>query len=71
MLQKGDSAKIDTIEAPLALHNRFYSLGINKGEQITVKEVSLANQTLEIEINNSLLILRGSEAEKINIVKES
>lgn len=71
MLQKGDSAKIDTIEAPLALRNRFYSLGINKGEQITVKEVSLANQTLEIEINNSLLILRGSEAEKINIVKES
>ncbi len=70
MLQKGDKAQIDTIEAPLALRHRFYSLGINKGEQLTLKEVSLAKLTLEIEINGSLLSLRESEAEKINVIKE-
>ena len=68
-LKKGESATIIKINAEKALRDRFSSFGIVPGEEITVKQYSLAKQTIEIAIGPSLVVLRTNEAEKIEVNK--
>ncbi|HFS82343.1 MAG TPA: ferrous iron transport protein A, partial [Epsilonproteobacteria bacterium] len=69
-LKKGESATIGKINAEKALMDRLNSFGIVKGEEITIKAHSLAKQTIEIEVNGTLIVLRVNEAEKIEIETE-
>ena len=68
-LDKNEEAVIVKINCDRILKNRFYSLGIVKFSKLTVKEKTLTSSTLEIEINNSKIALRISEAQKIEVTK--
>ena len=66
-LKKGQSATILKIHAQQALKERLNSLGIYKGEKLTVRGCSLAKQTIEIDIEGTLIALRADEARKIEV----
>lgn len=66
-LKKGNSALISKVNADKALKDRLNSLGVMRGETLTVKGCSLAKQTMEIEVSNTLIALRSTEAEKIEV----
>lgn len=66
-LKKGESATIIKINAEKALRDRFSSFGIVSGEEITVKQYSLAKQTIEIAVGSTHIVLRTNEAEKIEV----
>lgn len=44
-------------------------MGVCKGELLTVRGCSLAKQTMEIEIEGTLVALRAEEAKKIEVEK--
>ncbi len=69
-LKKGENATIIKINAEKTLRDRFSSFGIVLGEEITIIEYSLAKQTIKISIDSTLVVLRTSEAEKIEVIKE-
>ncbi|MBD3791252.1 MAG: ferrous iron transport protein A [Campylobacterales bacterium] len=69
-LKKGQSATIIKVDAPQALKDRLKSMGVCKGELLTVRGCSLAKQTMEIEIEGTLVALRAEEAQKIEVEKE-
>lgn len=66
-LKKGQRAQIISIDAPKALRDRFNSFGIIKEEMVTLKEQSLAKKSIEIEVSQTLIILRDEEAAKIEV----
>lgn len=66
-LKKGDKAVIVKIKADKALKDRLHSFGIMKGEELTVKGCSLAKQTIEIEVDTTLIALRADEAKMIEV----
>lgn len=68
-LKKGNRAKIIKINAESALRDRLNSMGVMRGEQLTVRGCSLAKQTMEIEIEGTLIALRAEEAKKIEVEK--
>jgi len=68
-LHKGDQAVIVNIDADKALKDRFLSFGIMQGEELTVKECSIARQTMEILVGQSCIALRAEEAMKIKVNK--
>ena len=68
-LKKGQKAFIVKINAQKALRDRLNSFGVVKGEIILVKGCSLAKQTMEIEVEGTLIALRAEEAKKIEINK--
>jgi len=68
-LNKGEKASIINISCDKVLKNRFNSLGIKKGEQLQVEELTLAKETIEIKINRTKIALRVSEASNISIEK--
>jgi len=68
-LQKGDRATIIRINAEPTLKNRLNSFGVVRGESLRVKGCSLAKQTMEIEVEGTLLALREEEAKKIEVEK--
>ena len=68
-LSINETATITKINCDRILKNRFYSLGVVKSSQLTVKEKTLTNSTVEIEINNSKIALRMNEASKIEVHK--
>ncbi|MFT7880837.1 MAG: FeoA family protein [Sulfurimonas sp.] len=68
-LKKGQSATIIKINADSALKDRLKSMGISRGERLTVRGCSLAKQTIEIEIEGTLVALRAEEAKKIEVEK--
>ncbi len=67
-LKKGEKATIVSIDAPKVLRDRFNSLGIVVGEELLLKEYSLTKKSIEIEVSQTLIILRDEEAEKIEVV---
>jgi len=69
-LRKGDRALIRKIHAGPELRNRLHSFGIIPGEWLEVKGCSLARQTMEIEVDRTLIALRKEEAEKIEVEPE-
>ncbi|SFV61145.1 Ferrous iron transport protein A, putative [hydrothermal vent metagenome] len=68
-LKKDMEAKIIKIDADKPLRDRFNSFGIIVGETIVLKRYSLAKQTLEIEVDGTLIVLRADEADKIEVEK--
>jgi ferrous iron transport protein A len=68
-LKKGQNATIMKIHAEKALKDRLNSMGVCKGEALTVRGCSLAKQTMEIEIEGTLIALRADEAQKIEVEK--
>jgi len=66
-LKKGEKATIVSIDAPKVLRDRFNSLGILVGEELLLKEYSLTKKIIEIEISQTLTILRDEEADKIEV----
>jgi len=66
-LKKGDKAVIVKIKADKALKDRLHSFGIMKGEELTVKGCSLGKQTIEIEVDTTLIALRADEAKMIEV----
>ncbi len=69
-LKKGESGTISAIHADKILRDRFTSFGIVPGEEIIIKQHSLTKQTIELSIAGALIILRTSEAKKIEISKK-
>jgi ferrous iron transport protein A len=66
-LQKGQKAKIISIDASKTLIDRFHSFGILPQEIVECKAHSLAKQTIEIEVEHTLVALRNEEAHKIEV----
>jgi ferrous iron transport protein A len=66
-LQEGQKAKIISIDATKTLKDRFYSFGVLPQEIVECKAHSLAKQTIEIEVEHTLVALRNDEAHKIEI----
>jgi ferrous iron transport protein A len=66
-LNIGDKAEIKAVNCENELKNRFYSFGMVKGSIITVEEITLARNTMEIRIKNTKVAIRFSEAAKIEI----
>lgn len=68
-LQKGDGALIVNIGTDEALKARLFSFGISRGTEISIEACSLGKQTVEIMAEETLVGLRMSEAEKIEVKK--
>ncbi len=66
-LKKGDRGVILQIDADSQLRNRLHSFGIIPGEELEVKGCSLARQTMEIEVDRTLIAIRKEEAQKIKV----
>lgn len=66
-IRKGDKAEIVKIHADKALKDRLSSFGVMRGEVLSVKGCSIAKKTMEIEVGSTLIALRASEADKIEI----
>lgn len=64
-LHKGEHAEIVRLNADKALRDRFASFGVLPGEQVVVRECSLAKQTIEIDVEGTTIALRKEEADKI------
>ena len=69
-LRKGERGTIRQIHADPELKRRLHSFGIIPGEELEVKGCSLARQTIEIDVDGTLIALRKEEAEKIEVEKE-
>ena len=66
-LHKGERAIITNIGNDEALKGRLFSFGIAKGTSISIEACSLGRQTLEIMADDTLIGLRMSEAQKIEV----
>ncbi len=66
-LHKGDRAIIKKIETDEALKQRLFSFGVGCGSEFSVEACSIRNQTIEIEVEGTLIGLRASEASKIEV----
>lgn len=66
-LEKNQKAIIKKIECEQELKQRFYSFGMVKGAQLEVENQSLAKNTIEINIEDTLIALRMEEAKTISV----
>jgi ferrous iron transport protein A len=66
-LKKDQKAVIKKINCNNELKQRFYSFGITKGAQIEVENVSLARNTIEINVENTSIGIRVEEAKAIEV----
>ncbi len=66
-LKKGQIATIEKIDANSALKDRLLSFGIMQDETIELKAYSLAKNTFEVQVGNTLVALREDEAKKIKV----
>ena len=64
-LHKGDRARIVRLEADKPLRDRLMSFGVLPGEEVEVRECSLARQTIEIDVGSTAIALRKEEADRI------
>jgi len=68
-LHKNDKALIVNIGTDEALKSRLFSFGIARGTNISIEACSLGRQTVEIMADDTLIGLRMSEAENIEVEK--
>jgi Fe2+ transport system protein FeoA len=66
-LNKNDKALIINIGTDEALKSRLFSFGIARGTKISIEACSLGRQTVEIMADDTLIGLRMTEAEKIEV----
>ena len=65
----GNSAIVKKIDAISSLKHRLYSFGIIKGATITIEAISMAKNTLEINVDDTLIAIRMEEASIIEVDK--
>ncbi|RLA83143.1 MAG: ferrous iron transport protein A [Epsilonproteobacteria bacterium] len=61
------NAKIIKVECSDDLKQRFYSFGIIKGATVCVETVSLAKNTMEINVEDTSIGIRVEEAKTIEV----
>lgn len=66
-LNKKQKAVIKNINCSSELKQRFYSFGITKGAEIEVENMSLARNTIEVNVENTSIALRVEEANSIEV----
>ncbi|CAA6800718.1 MAG: Ferrous iron transport protein A, putative [uncultured Sulfurovum sp.] len=66
-LHKDDQALIIGIGTDEELKARLFSFGIARGTKISIEACSLGKQTVEIMAEDTLIGLRMSEAQKIEV----
>jgi ferrous iron transport protein A len=66
-LNLGDRAVIKNINADNQLKHRLYSFGLVRGEELEVRGCSLGKNTIEVDVDNTLIALRVEEAKKIEV----
>ena len=66
-LTQNQEAIIKNIECSDDLKQRLYSFGIIKGTPIVVEAVSLAKNTMEINVDDTYIGLRVDEAKQIEV----
>ena len=66
-LSQNQSAIIKNIKCSDELKQRFYSFGIIKGTHITVEAISLAKNTMEINVEDTSIGIRVEEASQIEV----
>ena len=69
-LKKGDKGEIIKINAEKNLKTRLFSFGIYKGAKFEIMACSLARNTMEIKVGNSMVALRRGEVEKLEVEKD-
>ena len=70
-LTKNQKAIIKKVSSPYELKQRFYSFGIIKGASLEVENVSLARNTIGINVDGTSIGLRVEEAKTIEVeIKE-
>jgi Fe2+ transport system protein FeoA len=70
-LHIGDQAIIKNIETNDELKSRLFSFGVGRGSKLTIEACSIRQKTIEIEVDGTLIGLRGKEAEEIEVEKIS
>jgi len=68
-LHKGDRAIIKKIETDEELKSRLFSFGIGRGSELSIEACSIRQQTIEIEVEGTLIGLRANEAQEIEVEK--
>ncbi len=68
-LPKKTIAKVQKINCADDLKQRFYSFGIIKGATVAVEEISLAKNTIKINIDDTSVGIRIKEANTIEVEK--
>ncbi len=68
-LNKGDKGIIKGVSVKGMLKNRLDSLGIYKGSNLFIAELSLAKSTIKIIVDNTMTALRIEEAKNIEVEK--
>ncbi len=68
-LKKDDKAVIIKIDTDDMMKSRLVSFGVAKGIELSVEAYSLANKTIEILVDDTLIGLRSDEADQIEVEK--
>jgi len=66
-LKKQEAAVVQKVNATGELKQRLASFGLLKGANIKIIDCSLGKSTLEVMVDSTLLALRRSEAENIEV----
>ena len=67
LLNEGESALIQSIEADEALHHRLQALGFQAGKAVSVVRLGRFDGPLQVRIGMTDVIMRRSDAAKIKI----
>ena len=68
-LKKGDRAIIIKIDTSESLKQRLVSFGVARGSELSIEACSIARQTVEILVDDTLIGLRREEAKDIEVKK--
>ncbi len=68
-LNIGDRAVVKKIDSNEDLKVRLASFGVVRGSELSVEAYSLGKQTMEINVDNTLIGLRAKEAKEIEVEK--
>ncbi len=66
-LEKNQKATIVKVECSNDLKQRFYSFGIIKGASVFIEAISLAKNTIEINVEDTSIGIRIEEAKTIEV----
>lgn len=66
-VSKNTKATIVSINAPMALKKRLFSLGLSNGKEVEVLEKTIQNNTIKVAVGQGLLALRFNEAKSIDV----
>jgi ferrous iron transport protein A len=68
-LKEKETATIKSINCNDDLKQRLYSFSIIQGSTVSINKISLRNNTIVVEIDNTEIILRVTEAKQIEVEK--